>query len=131
MNLSQQLFQKQINKNLAYQTTYTTYANPFHPLWETAADRANHTRAMIPNGGNIDYFKGDVYNKRSDNMKLNRKAAMLNFDSFKPRKVIPGDVSFNVTNVNANSQSSIAAQNIYMAYGVSALIAVVLLATLI
>jgi len=131
MNLTQQLFQKQINKNLAYQTTYTTYANPFHPLWETAADRANHIRALIPNGDNIKYFQGEAYNKRSDNIKLNRASDMNNFDAFKPRKIIPGDLSFNVSTVNSEPRSSQSTYNTYLAYSFSALLAVLLFATIV
>ena len=122
-----ELREKQLRRNLAYQTTYQTYANPFHPLWETSADKVNMIQALIPNGDNINYFEGDAYNYRANNMNLTRAAQMQNYDAFKPRKIIPGDLNFNVTNVPTGKvRNGFNTQTVYFGYTLTALLAVVL-----
>lgn len=124
--LASRLRDEQLRKNLAYQTTYTTYSNPFHPLHETQADRANTIRMLIPSGKNIEYYEGQAYNYRKNNMELSRSAQMLNYDAYKPRKVIPGDVSFRTTFVPTDAKNTISTQNTYMVYGVAGLLGIVI-----
>lgn len=116
---------EQLRRNLAYQTTYTTYSNPFHPLHETQADKANTIRMLIPSGKNIEYYEGQAYNYRKNNMNLSRAAQMQYYDAYKPRKVIPGDVSFKTTFVPTGNMSSMSVQNTYLTYGIIGMLGII------